>query len=317
MPSPKISTLVFAAFLAFLSPLAADEYTGTANFSHENVKITQANGYDYIQLTDGVPCAAAGSPALPVLQLDVAIPYDATVSDLAVLSTEIMEMEGTFQVVPMTEPKRISSEDTPMDPFYRDPLFYEANSDFPGFYVEYLSTWELVGQKFAKLAFHPLQYNPLSGKLTFAKQIQFRLFWNKSVQIPEVLSFNLTKAGEKYYKKALLQRTLNPEAVAIPPYTNTHNSILPQKQYEHVIITPQAFESQWDRLIEWHMRKGLPDVVVTKEFIYAHYSGQSPQERIRSFIKDAHSAWGTRYFLIGADGGFIPKEPELYLLGKG
>ncbi|MCK4597699.1 hypothetical protein KAU04_06645, partial [bacterium] len=45
---------------------------------------------------------------------------------------------------------------------------------------------------------------------------------------------------------------------------------------------------------------------------YANYSGSDNQERIRNFVIDAHSTWGTTYFLIGGEDGTVPFEYRTY-----
>ncbi|MHC4944462.1 MAG: IPT/TIG domain-containing protein [Planctomycetota bacterium] len=311
---PSKLSLYAALLVVFIAPhLPANEYTGSVEFSVEDLSIIEARGFHHVRFAEGVPSAAIGSPALPVIQMDVAIPWNAIVKNVVVLHADIVEIDGTFDVVPMTAPRTLSGRSKDEFSFIKDPLVYGRNSDCPGFHVEYLSSWELVGQKFAKLAFHPLQFNPQEMKLSLATRIDFKLLWDSTLDSGTQPAFNLTAQGRGYYESVLHERTLNPEDIEILPFAGLGSRVLPPGQYEHVIITPKRFESSWDSLLQWHIRKGIPDVVVTKKFIYANYSGANT-DKIRSFIKDAHAAWGTRFFLIGAKGG--PLDVQVPIHGR-
>ncbi|MDI6841005.1 MAG: C25 family cysteine peptidase, partial [bacterium] len=55
---------------------------------------------------------------------------------------------------------------------------------------------------------------------------------------------------------------------------------------------------------DWKTKKGVPAKVVTREFIYANYTGRDDAEMIRNFIIDANSTWGTIWFLLGGQCDF-------------
>ncbi len=301
-----LTKLVFFVSLVFMSLTLssfADEYRGTATFSVNDLNIIKADGLDFVELKDGVPGSQIGAPALPVIQMDVAIPWNALINEVSVIRVETIEIDGRFDVAPITTPMKLSATSEDLNPFVKDPLIYRKDSFFPGTYADFLTSWDIVGQKFAKIAFNPVQYNPVSGKLMLATRIDFQLLWGNLVQPEEQPTFNLTQAGKEYYEKFMKSKAMNPDDISIPEFNGSSSRALPSGQYEHVIITPQVTEAYWADLVEWHTKKGLPDITVTKEYIYANYSGGTNQGKIRNFIIDAHSTWGTRYFLIGADGG--------------
>jgi hypothetical protein len=318
MRCTNLALLVTLILPLLALPLAANEYSGVVTFSAEDLDVVESHGLHFVRLAEGVPGAPVGAPALPVVQVDVAVPWDAEVRSVVAYHAETLELDGFFDVVPMTSPKVVSGDPWPPDPFVKDPAVYEQNTDYPGYFVQLLSTWELVGQRFVKLAFHPMQYNPVTKKMTLATRIEFRLFWDDATQPPEQRTYNLTETGKDYYESMMQAKVLNPEEVAISPFIGSGDRILPPGQFEHVIITPQSFEADWDALVSWHTRKGLPDVVITKEYVYAHYTGTN-QEKIRNFIIEAHAEWGARYFLIGADGGDLDAQVPFhsrFLLGE-
>jgi hypothetical protein len=77
---------------------------------------------------------------------------------------------------------------------------------------------------------------------------------------------------------------------------------LPAGHYEYVVVTDSVMDTVFQRLANWKTLKGVPGTVVKTNWIYANSSGYDQQEKIRNFIKDAHSTWGTMYVLLGGQG---------------
>jgi hypothetical protein len=60
----------------------------------------------------------------------------------------------------------------------------------------------------------------------------------------------------------------------------------------------------------------LRDTVVTTDYIYANYAGTYDRQKVRNFIMDANSTWGTIYFLIGGEQETVPFEHRTYYAGE-
>jgi hypothetical protein len=73
-----------------------------------------------------------------------------------------------------------------------------------------------------------------------------------------------------------------------------------------VIVTPDSMASEFERLAAWHDRLGVKTVVRTMEWVYSRYAGADRAERIRHFIRDAFTNWGTVYVLLGGDPHLVP-----------
>ena len=74
----------------------------------------------------------------------------------------------------------------------------------------------------------------------------------------------------------------------------------------YVIVTSEALREPFDSLAAWHTRYGLPTAVRVTSWIYDHYPGSDPQEKIRNFLRDAYREWGTRYVLLGGGANDVP-----------
>jgi hypothetical protein len=76
---------------------------------------------------------------------------------------------------------------------------------------------------------------------------------------------------------------------------------------EYVIVTTNALKTQFQRLADDKIARGVPAVVVTSEWILQNFRhGGDPQETIRGFLRNAYQHWGTRYVLLGGDTGVLP-----------
>ena len=318
MRSLSLSVPFLLLLLLAIPSAGADELVTTLEFDAADLGITEHQGLHFLTLPDGVPTGPVGAPALPAVRKNVALPWNGLPGALEILSVETVELDESFLVAPMTRPRTVSGGEPLTDPFIRDPDYYGRDEFLPGTHGELIATWDLVGQRFAKIELNPVQYNPVTRKIRLATKITFRITWIEQQGPDQQVTYNLTEAGRADYKRHLESVALNPEAVSIPAFAGSSSRSLPSGQYEHVIITPQAFESYWADLVEWHTRKGYPSCVVTKEYIQSNYSG-TDTAKIQSFVQDAHQTWGTRYFLIGADGGTsslqVPYH-ERYLLGE-
>lgn len=87
----------------------------------------------------------------------------------------------------------------------------------------------------------------------------------------------------------------------------TRSDVDPSDNYDYVIITDAGWLDDFQSLAHWKNKKGIKTNIVSTNWIYYNggYNGNN-DEKIRAFIQDAHSNWGTTYFLLGGDAEYIP-----------
>jgi hypothetical protein len=73
-----------------------------------------------------------------------------------------------------------------------------------------------------------------------------------------------------------------------------------------VIVTSDSLASEFERLAAWHGLMGVRTAVRTVAWIESRYPGSDTPERIRNFLKDAYTNWGTIYALMGGDPVVVP-----------
>ena len=299
------SILTSCLFLFFSwTTLSGLEYTGQASFSEKDLTWEQVSGFDLPTMGDSGSMTIVGAPAMPSFQINVALPTDAEVTGVSAFGSDEMLLPATYNMMPFAAPRPMQNR-APDNPFIKDPAVYGNNAFFPGRLVETVAQWDLDGQDFVTLTLYPLQYNPVTGKVALVKTITYEVTYNDSPD-PIRETFNFSDRVRDMSLKKLRRLAVNPEDVTLPEWTGEGSRGLPAGDFEYVIITPSANEDDWTDLVDWYTRKGVPAEVVTLDYIYANFSGSNTKEEIRNFVKDAHSTWGTIYFLLGGDTSKVP-----------
>ena len=75
---------------------------------------------------------------------------------------------------------------------------------------------------------------------------------------------------------------------------------------DYLIITSDAYKSDFEPLINWKRTKGLTANIVTVESIQTSYSGKDIQAKIKNYIRQAVKNFNTKFVLLGGDESVIP-----------
>jgi len=302
--------LVILGFVIFTYPLGSkDGYQirYMAEFSLEDLTFKRLMGYDILILEDGDWLAEPGKPMLPVKELRIAIPGGMEVKRVYVTDTQIQEIEGEYNIFPAQPPIRIGSPDTNFVEL--DENIYTSTQPYPTETVELVYQSDLAGQSIAHVLIYPVQYVPAERKVVFYSSLTLTIEGVDGYQCGDYLSPNVSEKNIRTYEKMVRDMVVNPEDVRLKENSERGGtSALPVGLIDHVIITTDSYATYYQTLVNWHTRKGIKDTVVTTSWIYANYSGSTNQEKIRNFIIDANTTWGTLYFLIGGENNNVPFE---------
>jgi hypothetical protein len=286
------------------------EVTVTVRFSPEQFQFDQLRGYDRVTLIEGSLMVLPGEPTLPVRQVMVALPQEAEALGIEVRAVESRLLPGTYDIYPGQLPSRLDGSPSP-DFVAPDRAIYGSNEAYPSALAVLDGQTDLAGQQMAVVAVHPLQYYPAAGQLILHQEVEITIRTRPGIVSREAYAV-FTQRQRDIYGRMIADMVINPQDVVLDPPRSDASKSLPAGQFDHVVITPSAFFSYFDDLVEWHNRRGLRDTVVTTEYIYANYSGSDNQERIRNFVIDAQSTWGALYFLMGGEDVDVPFEYRNY-----
>jgi len=296
-----IKRVFFKAFYIFIFFFTLVAFAGIlekeVTFDINDLSFTEIEGYDFVRL-EGCKSTIVelGAPCLPKVSFSLLIPQGAEVIDIEIVSLDTEEIAGDYKVYPTQHPQ----------PFIKGRVFQFVEPDkdiysqtilYPEKVIQSAHTGSMGGYKLASLLIYPIQYIPADKKLIFHSKIKFRVTYEEKLR-----SLNTkTEKQNKIFRKRIEKLILNPEDIGIfGPFTGLRGSLaLPADSVEYVIITVDSFASAFQELADWKTKKGVPAEVVTLDYIYSNYTGADNAERVRNFIKDANSSWGTIWVLLG------------------
>lgn len=267
------------------------------HFSEPFVDLTSADRLFRIEGSDLDP--RGGVPALPVFPVSLAVPPGQRLVDL-VLSHSAPRMIELMTAYP-TNPVEmaVDGEMAYCHEYAAEP--WEATGS------QVLEGVEVVG-----LTLRPLYWNVSTGALSFVEDFTLTLI------LEDVRPDYVGDMGR------VREMVDNPEAVPdLLPFASSN--VLPQGEYDHLIITSEALSSPFEELARWKgerdergaVYEGVRSKVVTLEDILAtkalwgspsshHGTGNDTQTVVRNMIVAAHREWGVDYVLIGGDDDVVP-----------
>ena len=305
-----ITALLMAICVVFFArPIFSEdsyEVRYTAEFSVEELSFHKIMGYDMVRLEHAGHLTELGKPMLPSREIKIALPSGMAVKSVQVLNTTQEEISGEFEIFPAQPPIRIGLSDGDVDFVEPDQKTYSSSQPYPAELVEFVHQSDLAGQGIVVIQIYPLQYVPAERRLTLYTSISLVIQGMDGYECGDYLSPNISDKSRRTYEQMIKDMVQNPEKVELLTAFKMSTSMLPPGgPFDHVIITSSSYASSFQPLADWHTQKGVKDTVITTSWIYLNYTGADTQ-KIRNFIIDAHSTWGTTYFLLGGENETVP-----------
>jgi hypothetical protein len=301
---------VFYSFLiaGIMITTNAGEIKQELLFSQTGLSFTHQNGYDLVRLPGLGFTQSRGAPFLPQKSVSVVIPAGMEVTGVEIIGRDYVDLAGQYRIYPTQPPRPL-----PMAGFvFTKPEFvspdakiYDRAEPYPEKLVEFTGQGSLAGYEIAGLLVRPIQYFPQEGKLRLFTRIEFAIKYGPSSK-ERILPRLRSRLGTLTYQKLVEQTVINPRDVTNFSPSVLSELALPAGTFEHLIITAEAYRAHFQPLSDWLTKKGIPDTIVSVEYIYSHYTGRDNQERIRNFIIDAYKNWGTVWVLLGGDTDVVP-----------
>jgi hypothetical protein len=295
-----LAGFIMCAFAFTGSHISALQNRSTISFSQKELSFEKVSGYDVIKHSGAHFVNKVGEPALPVKNIYVALPSDAQVTGVELVSFDVAEFSGKYQVYPAQPPVPLKRGAKP-GPFVQPkPSIYNSSEPYPKDIISCVGTGSLGGQKIAMLRVYPVQYIPSEGVLKFYDRIEFSLITKSGEHSPPVILRSHT--AQSVYDEMSKDLVINPEGLG----KNT-NYVLPLGDFfEYLIITNDQLASSFQPLADWKTEKGIPAAIRTTSWINSNYSGIDLQEKIRNYLKIAYQDSGTVWVLLGGDTQIVP-----------
>ncbi len=94
--------------------------------------------------------------------------------------------------------------------------------------------------------------------------------------------------------------------INICPYQVTEFPSKKGAKVDYIIVTTEEYKAEFERMRDWKTDKGVNTIIRTVSWIEENYAGCDSPERIRNFLREAYTEWGTKWVLLGGDVNKVP-----------
>lgn len=320
--TPRVLTV--APLLSFVFLLVASLAPAVDHQIHDGVLtpdqyhwVAGADGHYRLELDGGRPLGVTDEADLPALDLLLLVPSDLPIVDVRI-EPVVVQKESLPGRLAVCEPLGGSSGG------YLERHHLAADGvSFPTTWGQFggLHTWR--GYRLMAVNLHPFRVvnDPDGSHLEVLTEYVVHAVLDPNGTVDQPLQRERLVYGERKALESMLrQMVVNPEWVGGygrqdgidldrggSPFLPTPSPALDGSAVRYLIVTTEELEPEFQRLAADRTAKGLPGLVVTREWIAAHYRrGTDFQETMRFFLQDAYTKWGMEYLLIGADTNLIP-----------
>jgi len=265
------------------------------NFDINDLSFSKVEEYDLVTLENCfLTIEESGAPCLPKASVSLLTPQDAEIMGIEIVYSDTIEIRGNYNIYPTQRPipfiKRKSFEFVG-----HNEHIYSKNTPYPEKIIGKTHTGSMGGYNITSLIVYPLQYIPADKKLIFHSNIKFKIIYENKPRSLETK----TEKQNKIFKERVKNLVINPEDIGTFGPSAKLRGWNAVDSAEYVIITVDSFKTAFQELADWKTKKGTPARVVTVDSIYNKYTGRDNAEKIRNFIKEVNSSWGTIWILLG------------------
>ena len=290
---------VLSVLVCVIVPLLAGTVSRTATFDSRGLSFTTAGGYDVVELSGYPALVNPGMPRVPRVVERVLIPAGAEPVSAELTAVEWTTMPGRHNLAPAQPdvPLPMPGKTFNLPHYAPDAAVYSTNAFYPTSGIRLLDAGTLGGYRIVGVELLPVRFNPVTGELQLATRMEYRLAYAEGTVDGLVPSAE----QQAFYAGMVRGMVANPGDVArfAPAVGKSALTTLPAGHYEYVVISAPPIDTCFARLVAWKNLKGVPATTVLLSYITTNYAGYDTPEKIRNFIKDAYTNWGTKYVLLG------------------
>jgi len=274
----------------------------------QNVDFSIQIGDEYTEISVESMCYTeeVGSPKLPYCVKSFVLPDNAKAPMIKVATTSRHLIGENLLIIPAQYPTPIGEGYSSWTEPNRE--IYNSSKPFPGQYAEIISDRVDFGYHIVSVKFYPMGYIPSEKKL-YLCDLSFSLVYSMdrtvspTSPIPKRQSKRLGLLDREYVKSIVD----NADMLESPmQYVSSELSPIEVAVPEYLIITSENLRNTFQTLADWKTKKGVPTIIETVENIVKKYRGADTQEKIRNYLTDIESVYGSLFVLLGGDTNIIP-----------
>ncbi len=242
-----------------------------------------------------------GDPIIPVRAVKLLLPCGEMIREIEVKAGEEVIIPGFYKLKPGDLKVPIGSAE-PFPAISPNPVIYGSDEPYPGRRDKLIAIQSLYGFKIAVLNLFPVKYLPASGRLSYFPKIEIEIYTEPSSQF--LSSTARMMCTDPFALRRVKTLVENPELIG--SYSGLKVSRLDEgESYPYLILTNSSLAPYFEPLALFKTQRGIRAKVVTLDQV-SGYPGDDLQEKIRNFVIDAYTNWGTVYLLLGGDDEIVP-----------
>ena len=315
--------LLYLIAILFLSTVNVNaQIIGQVNINTSDLQISEQYQYAIIGMKGAEShTKQTGAPKLPAIVRTFVVPTNAKVIGIDIKENSRIALDGTFLPYPTQPPVKIGDEKQEFIP----PIdsIYNGKNSYPATRAEIVADYNQMGYHLVSVQLYPIEFEPMTKKI-YLHSFGFTLRYQDgpvNVKQPLAQSENRTTL----IKKMIKSMVCNPQDVdrfsdankygkAIPTYIASTEvkipsleKILSEQIPDYIIITNKTLKSEFQRLANWKIQKGVPTIIKDIDEINTEYIGSDLPEKIHAYLHECRNKWGEGLFvLLGGDTEIVP-----------
>jgi len=251
-------------------------------------------GFSEIVFEECYSMAPAGSPLLPLYGADLLLPQGEEIVSVKVQDVIYSEMLEGVKILPAGQQVPISKGPGPDWKLLPDEKIYSQAGPYPDDPVSHVSTGYLAGHSIGSFSVCPVVYYPSSNRVKFITSI--------TVQVITAPSAKATEATAMLRSTPVILGRIErivENADALKSYVYPENKST--SDVDILLISKTLLLPDFGAYINYKRSTGYIVETISTETIYATYTGQDEQAKIRNCIKDYYDNHNLQFVLLGGD----------------
>ena len=318
-PTLRRFSQVFAVAACFTGLLALPESASASvrarvSFDPSDLRIQEKNGEAQVHMRGTREVGGAETPALPMAVRLFYVPEGLEVSEVRISPSRERSVASGIELHARTER---ALEPTEVTRPYPSGALEETSPTIPAVSGVSLTAGPgtMAGYRIHSVALFPVRWNKNTKEVLLTEDFDVELVTRVAATPSDLVQERRTNV-DNIFAEAMRLFVVNANEIPIVSDEGSSNEggfaprDLPSvdgSEVDMVIITTAGMQANFQTLANWKTKKGVPTVVRSVDWVETNYpAGHDIQERIRLFIRDAYSKWGTRYVLLGGDYEQVP-----------
>lgn len=297
-------SLIFAILILYNSMTIAEIIVHKVSFDKNHLVFKKVNGYDFVTMNHLDVTFVVGDPQLPIQIVNIIIPDGEKIARIEIVDSKSQILEGFYDILPVQNPEVLSSAENSkkmINLTRPNPTVYSFERDYPARIIDVAGTGSIGNANLASIRIFPLQYIPLKRTIRFFSEITFQIETAPDVSnLPRRSPISSAQSDEL---KSMVGKLALNSGQGKESFRSTSAGA---EEYQYIIITSEGLIKNFQPLVDWKHKKGVPSTIVTLDWIYSNYNGVDSQEKIRNFIRFAYANWGAVWVLLGGDTNILP-----------